>query len=66
MKQNAYARCINPRGTTADGHIIYAASIPSGNEPVKADINIVGTLAAEVMSAGILKAVKYSHIPDEA
>ena len=49
----------------ADGDTIYAASIPSGNEPVKADINIVGTLAAEVMSAAILKAVKYSHISDE-
>ena len=65
MARNAYARFINPVGTMADGDTIYAASIPSGNEPVKADINIVGTLAAEVMSAAILKAVKYSHIPDE-
>ena len=35
MTRNAYARCINPVGTMADGDTIYAASIPSGNEPVK-------------------------------
>ena len=56
---------MKPVGTMAGGDAMSAASIPSGNEPVKADINIVGTLAAEVMSAAILKAVKYSHISDE-
>lgn len=46
MTRCAYARCINPVGTMADGDSIYAASI--GNVP--ADLNMTGTLAAEVMA----------------
>lgn len=54
MTRNAYARCINPVGTLADGDTIYAASIGD----VDADINMAGTLAAEVMAEAILKAVR--------
>ena len=54
MTRNAYARCINPVGTLADGDTIYAASIGS----VEADINVAGTLAAEVMERAIVNAVK--------
>ena len=54
MTRNAYARCINPVGTLADGDTIYAASIGG----VDADINMAGTLAAEVMAEAILKAVR--------
>ena len=54
MTRNAYARCINPVGTMADGDTIYAASV--GN--VEADINVAGTLAAEVMELAIVNAVK--------
>lgn len=54
MTRNAYARCINPVGTLADGDTIYAASIGD----VGADINMAGTLAAEVMAEAILKAVR--------
>ncbi len=54
MTRNAYARCINPVGTMADGDTIYAASI--GN--VEADINVAGTLAAEVMEQAIMNAVR--------
>lgn len=57
MTRNAYARCISPVGTMADGDTIYAASI--GN--VEADINVAGTLAAEVMEHAIMKAVKESE-----
>lgn len=53
MARNGYARCINPVGTMADGDTIYAASI--GN--VEADINVAGTLAAEVMAEAVKKAV---------
>lgn len=53
MARNGYARCINPVGTMADGDTIYAASIGG----VKADINMAGTLAAEVMAEAIVKAV---------
>ncbi len=53
MTQNGYARSISPVHTTADGDTIYALS--SGN--VKADINIVGTLAAKVMEKAVHRAV---------
>ncbi len=56
MTRNAYARCIDPVGTMADGDTIYAASIGE----VEADINVVGTLAAEVMTKAIVNAIKYS------
>ena len=54
MARNGYARCINPVGTMADGDTIYAASIGE----TAADINVAGTLAAEVMAEAIKKAVK--------
>lgn len=54
MTRNAYARCINPVGTMADGDTIYAASVGD----VKADINVVGTLSADVMEKAIINAVK--------
>lgn len=54
MTRTAYARCIRPVGTMADGDTIYAAS--TGD--VEADINMVGTLAAEVMAEAIVRAVR--------
>ncbi|MDE7320933.1 MAG: P1 family peptidase [Lachnospiraceae bacterium] len=54
MARSAYGRCIRPVGTMADGDTIYAAS--AGN--VEADINVAGTLAAEVMAQAIKKAVQ--------
>ncbi len=53
MARCGYARCINPVNTMADGDSIYAASI--GNVP--ADLNMAGTLAAEVMAEAIQRAV---------
>lgn len=61
MTRCAYARCINPVGTMADGDSIYAASTGQ----VFADINVVGTLAAEVMCEAIQNAVKSSKISDK-
>lgn len=52
MTRNAYARCIRPVGTMADGDTVYAAS--TGD--VEADINMAGTLAADVMARAIQKA----------
>lgn len=60
MTQNAYARSIKPVGTLADGDTIYAASVGS----VPADLNVVGTLAAEVMSEAIRRAVESSRLDD--
>ena len=53
MAHNGYARSIRPVHTSADGDSIYALSVGD----VSADMDLVGTLAAEVMSEAILRAV---------
>ncbi len=54
MAHNGYARSIRPVHTSADGDSIYAVSV--GSEPV--DQDLVGTLAAEVMSEAIIRAAE--------
>ncbi len=61
MTRCAYARCIHPVATMADGDSIYAASTGQ----VFADINVAGTLAAEVMAQAIQNAIQTSKIPDK-
>lgn len=61
MTRNAYARCINPVGTMADGDSIYACSVGE----VVSDVNLVGTLSAKVMQKAILKAIESSKLEDE-
>ncbi len=61
MTRNAYARCINPVGTMADGDSIYACSVGE----VISDVNLVGTLSAKVMQKAILKAIESSKLEDE-
>lgn len=56
MAQNGYARCIKPVHTSADGDSVYAMSC--GN--IEADIDVVGTLASEVMSEAIKDAIYQS------
>ena len=53
MAQDGYARSIRPVHTSADGDTIYAVSVGS----VAADQDLVGTLAAEVVSEAIKRAV---------
>ena len=53
MAHDGYARSIRPVHTSVDGDSIYAVSVGD----VKADQDLVGTLAAEVMSEAILRAV---------
>ena len=53
MAHNGYARSINPVHTSADGDSIYAVSV--GN--VNADQDLVGSLAAEVVSEALLRSV---------
>ncbi len=53
MAHNGYARSIRPVHTSADGDSIYAVSIGS----IQADQDLVGILAAEVMSKAIIRAV---------
>jgi L-aminopeptidase/D-esterase-like protein len=61
MTRNAYARCINPVGTMADGDTIYACSVGE----VTADINLVGTISAKVMEEAIVKAIESSRMDDD-
>lgn len=54
MAQNGLARSINPIHTMLDGDTVFAMSTGK----VEADINLVGTLSAEVMSMAITNGVK--------
>ena len=54
MAQDGYARSIRPVHTSADGDSIYAVSAGS----VSADQDLVGALAAEVISEAIIRAVE--------
>jgi L-aminopeptidase/D-esterase-like protein len=53
MAHDGYARSIRPVHTSADGDSIYAVSLGA----VAADQDLVGTLAAEVVSRAIERAV---------
>ena len=53
MAHDGYARSINPIHTSADGDSIYAVSIGE----IEADQDLVGMLAAEVVSEAITRAV---------
>ncbi|MDO4804346.1 MAG: P1 family peptidase [Lachnospiraceae bacterium] len=53
MGHDGYARSINPVHTSADGDSIYAVSTGT----VEADQDLVGCLAAEVISEAIIRAV---------
>ena len=53
MAQNGFARSINPVHTMMDGDTIFTMAT---NE-IKADINLVGTMAAEAVSRAVTNAV---------
>ena len=53
MAQNGLVRAIRPVNTTADGDSLYALSAGS----LEADLDVVGTLAAQVVAEAILRAV---------
>ena len=54
MTHNGYARSIRPVHTSMDGDSVYAMSVGE----IPADKDMVGTLAAQVMSEAILRAVQ--------
>lgn len=56
MAHDGYARVIKPVHTTFDGDSIYAMSSCT----IEADINVVGTIAANVMAKAILKTTEYN------
>ena len=53
MAHDGYARSINPVHTSADGDSIFAVSVGD----VAADQDLIGTLAAEVISEAITRAI---------
>lgn len=57
MAHNGYARSINPVHTMMDGDTIFTMATNS----IKSDVNIVGSLAAEVMSMAISNAVIHAR-----
>lgn len=58
MARAAYDRCIRPVGTMGDGDTIYAFSTEKSEKKVKSDLNVAGTLAADVMEKAIRNAIK--------
>ncbi|HNR04263.1 MAG TPA: P1 family peptidase [Bacillota bacterium] len=56
MAHNGFARSINPVHTMMDGDTIFTMAT---NE-IKADINLVGTMAAEAVSRAVTNAVVYA------
>lgn len=56
------SRAIRPVFTMWDGDTIYAVS--AGSDKVPAEINAVGTLAARVMEAAIVDAVRSSSVSE--
>ncbi|MBU5313286.1 P1 family peptidase [Tissierella carlieri] len=57
MAHNGYARSIDPIHTMLDGDTIFTMAT---NE-IKADISLIGTLAAEVMSKAIINGVLFAE-----
>ncbi len=56
IAHNGYARSINPVHTMVDGDTIFSTA----TNKVKADINLVGVLAAEVMSMAITNGIIFA------
>jgi L-aminopeptidase/D-esterase-like protein len=67
MAHDGLARCIYPSHMPWDGDTIFAASTGTWSSRKKADIGIIGALAADAMSAailrGILKAKSWGNYP---
>ncbi len=57
MAQNGIARCIRPAHTMYDGDVVFALSCGD----VSADINVVGEVAAMMVSEAILRAVRVAN-----
>ena len=64
MASAGMARAIRPVFTMADGDTIYAFSI-GGAKEVVADINVVGTLAADLLEEAVADAVMTSKVPED-
>ena len=56
MAHDGLARCINPVHTQADGDTLFA--LATGSAGRSANLTLLGTLAAEVMTIAVLRAVR--------
>lgn len=56
MAHNGFAKSINPIHTMLDGDTIFTMA----TNKIEADINLIGTMAAEAMSQGITNAIYFS------
>lgn len=65
MTRAAFARSINPVGTTGDGDTMYAISLADEKNNLKVDINLVGILACRAVSTAILDAVKSASMGED-
>lgn len=63
MSSAGFARAIRPVFTMADGDTIYAVSV--GKDKVNANVNVAGTLAADLVEEAMRDAVVSSKIPEE-
>lgn len=57
MAHNGFARSINPIHTMMDGDTIFTM----GTNKIKSDINLVGSIAAEVMSKAISNGIYFAE-----
>lgn len=57
MAHNGFARSINPIHTMMDGDTIFTM----GTNKIKSDVNLIGTIAAEVMSKAISNGIYFAE-----
>lgn len=57
MAQNGIARTIRPAHTMFDGDTVFALSVSDPKHPLRADVNVVGEVAAEAVAKAIVAAV---------
>ena len=58
MAQNGLARVLRPAHTMFDGDTVFALSVSEEHHPKRADVNVVGEVAAEAVVEAVLRAVK--------
>lgn len=56
MAHDGLARCINPVHTQTDGDTLFA--LATGTSGLQGNVTLIGALAAEVMAAAVLRAVR--------
>ena len=58
MAHDGLARCINPIHTPFDGDTLFA--LATGSSGQRADLTLIGTLAAEVTARAVISAIRHA------